>query len=72
VAAPAVTEVNPIGAGDAFAAGLGVGLDRGDDLRAATVLAVATGAASVSTELAGAVQAELLAGLHAGLTWERA
>ncbi len=72
VAAPTVAEVNPIGAGDAFAAGLGIGLERGLDLRAATTLAVATGAASVACELAGDVDPALLATLHAGLGWEAA
>ncbi|MBL8929058.1 MAG: bifunctional hydroxymethylpyrimidine kinase/phosphomethylpyrimidine kinase [Kineosporiaceae bacterium] len=63
VDAPTVREVNPIGAGDSFAAGLAVGLDRGLSLPEATVLAVATGAASVATELAGGVDPDLLAAL---------
>jgi 1-phosphofructokinase family hexose kinase len=60
VDAPSVPEVSSIGAGDAFAAGLGCGLDQGLDLRHATVLAVATGAASVATDLAGRVDVPLL------------
>jgi 1-phosphofructokinase family hexose kinase len=70
VSAPGVAEVNPIGAGDAFAAGLGVGLERGEALRAATVRAVATGAASVATPLAGSVDPELLARLLPSLGWQ--
>jgi fructose-1-phosphate kinase PfkB-like protein len=58
--APELAEVNPVGAGDAFAAGLAVGLERGATLREAAMLAVATGSASVTTELAGRVDAELV------------
>lgn len=60
VVAPAVTEVNPIGAGDAFAAGLGAGLERGEGLPRAAVRAVASGSASVTRPLAGDVDVELL------------
>jgi 1-phosphofructokinase family hexose kinase len=63
VAAPTVSEVNPIGAGDSFAAGLGCGLEQGLDLPGATRLAVATGAASVASELAGGVDPQVLARL---------
>jgi 1-phosphofructokinase family hexose kinase len=66
VDAPSVPEVSSIGAGDAFAAGLACGLDQGLDLRRATVLAVATGAASVATDLAGRVDVDLLRRLLAG------
>jgi 1-phosphofructokinase family hexose kinase len=66
VNAPTVPEVSSIGAGDAFAAGLACGLDQGLGLRQATVLAVATGAASVATDLAGRVDLELLRRLLAG------
>jgi 1-phosphofructokinase family hexose kinase len=69
VAAPRVAEVNPIGAGDSFAAGLGAGLERGEDLRTAAVRAVASGAASVVTPLAGEVDAALLAELLPTLKW---
>ncbi|MFZ0161256.1 MAG: PfkB family carbohydrate kinase, partial [Kineosporiaceae bacterium] len=58
--APSVPQVNPIGAGDSFAAGLAVGLERRLALREATVLAVATGAASVVTDLAGHVDAAVM------------
>ncbi len=71
IAAPVVTEVNPIGAGDAFTAGLAVGLEAGEDLRTAAVRAVATGAASVAMPLAGAVDPEVYRALQATLTWER-
>jgi len=71
VAAPRVAEVNPIGAGDAFAAGLGVGLERGEDLRTAAVRAVVSGAASVATPLAGQVDAALVAELLPTLGWSR-
>jgi 1-phosphofructokinase family hexose kinase len=54
--APVVTVVNPIGAGDAFAAGLAVGLARGEPLLDAAVLGVATGSASVEEGLAGALR----------------
>ncbi|MBK6872441.1 MAG: bifunctional hydroxymethylpyrimidine kinase/phosphomethylpyrimidine kinase [Kineosporiaceae bacterium] len=63
ITAPEVTEVNPIGAGDSFAAGLAAGLDRGLALPEATRWAVATGAASVASELAGGVDPALLAAL---------
>ena len=51
--APAVTVRNPIGAGDAFAAGLAAALERGADLAAATRAGIAAGAASVESPLAG-------------------
>ncbi|MFN8078780.1 MAG: PfkB family carbohydrate kinase [Kineosporiaceae bacterium] len=63
IPAPEVTVANPIGAGDSFTAGLAVGLDRGLALPEATRLAVATGAASVTTDLAGGVDPTLLAAL---------
>ncbi len=72
VPAPSVDQVNPIGAGDAFAAGLGVALERGDDLRTAVTQAVATGAASVASPLAGHVDPRLLAALAPGVVWEPA
>ena len=68
VAAPAVAEINPVGAGDAFAAGLAVALERGAELPDAAVHAVATAAASVAHPIAGmldpALQARLLSGIH--------
>jgi 1-phosphofructokinase family hexose kinase len=72
IAAPAVREVNPIGAGDAFVAGLAVALERGDDLRTAAICAVATGSASVAHPLAGGVDPTLVAGLAHALSVERA
>lgn len=69
--APSVPQVNPIGAGDSFAAGLACGLERGLALTEATTLAVATGAASVASDLAGGVDPALLNGLLTAL-FERA
>ena len=56
--APTVRVVNPIGAGDAFAAGLAAALARGEDLAIAAAEAVATGAASVESPLAGQLERE--------------
>jgi 1-phosphofructokinase family hexose kinase len=70
IGAPKVIEVNPIGAGDSFAAGLAVGLERGLALREASLLAVATGSASVANPLAGGVDGELVARLLPSLCWE--
>jgi 1-phosphofructokinase family hexose kinase len=72
IAAPSVREVNPIGAGDAFVAGLAVALERGDDLRTAALSAVATGSASVAHPLAGGVDPTLIAELARTLSLERA
>jgi 1-phosphofructokinase family hexose kinase len=72
VSAPSVPEVNPVGAGDSFVAGLAVALERGDDLRSATLCAVATGSASVATPLAGGVEPALVAELVRQLSVERA
>lgn len=55
VDAPAVTEVSPVGAGDALVGGLVVALEAGLDLRAASAAGVAAAAASVETALAGGV-----------------
>jgi 1-phosphofructokinase family hexose kinase len=63
ITAPSVREVNPVGAGDSFVAGLAVALERGDDLRSAALCAVATGSASVASPLAGGVAPTLLAEL---------
>jgi 1-phosphofructokinase family hexose kinase len=65
VDAPRVPEVSAIGAGDAFVGGLACALEKGLDLREAVVRAVATGAASVATDLAGSVDEALLARLLA-------
>src|SRR3954447_6923042 len=64
--APVVTVRNPIGAGDAFAAGFAAALERGADLREAARAAIAAGAASVEHPLAGRLdpaRAAQLAGL---------
>jgi 1-phosphofructokinase family hexose kinase len=65
-AAPPVAEVvNPIGAGDALVGGLALALERGEPFAAAVAAGMATGAASVETDVAGVVVpgrvAELLA-----------
>jgi 1-phosphofructokinase family hexose kinase len=66
VAAPAVAAVrNPIGAGDAFAAGLAIALERGEDFAAAVAAGMATGAASVETAVAGVVVPARVAALRA-------
>jgi 1-phosphofructokinase family hexose kinase len=72
VAAPPVREVNPVGAGDSFVAGLAVALERGDDLRAAALCAVATASASVANPLAGGVEPALVADLARRVSLERA
>ncbi len=71
-AAPRVQQVNPIGAGDSFAAGLAVALERGDPLREAARVAVASGAASVTTALAGHVDPATLTALLTALLAEPA
>ncbi len=71
IAASPVREVNPIGAGDSFVAGLAVALERGSDLRAAALCAVATGSASVAHALAGGVDPQLVAGISRKLVLER-
>ncbi|MDQ1292423.1 MAG: 1-phosphofructokinase [Actinomycetota bacterium] len=70
IAAPQVQEVNPIGAGDSFVAGLCAGLRRGFRIADAAVLGVATASASVTLPLAGDVPAELARRLCAELTWQ--
>ncbi len=74
VRAPKVDEVNPIGAGDAFVGGLACSLDAGLGLREATARAVASGAASVSTDVAGRIDDAVLARLlaDAAPVWEPA
>jgi 1-phosphofructokinase family hexose kinase len=70
--APAVEEENPIGAGDAFAAGLALALEQGDDLRTAAARAVATASASVAHPMAGRLDPDLAAALLATLKPEGA
>jgi 1-phosphofructokinase family hexose kinase len=72
IAAPAVTPVNPIGAGDSFAAALAIALERGSALRDAALAAVATGSASVAHPLAGGVDPLLVAELQPALALEPA
>jgi 1-phosphofructokinase family hexose kinase len=67
VQAPVVAEVNPIGAGDSFVAGLAAALEAGAGLREATLVAVATGSASVATPLAGRVDEATMQALLATL-----
>jgi tagatose 6-phosphate kinase len=55
---PRIDAVNPIGSGDAFAAGLVVSLLRGEDLGEACRWASAAGAANALTLLAGEVRRE--------------
>jgi 1-phosphofructokinase family hexose kinase len=56
VDAPRVALVlNPIGAGDAFVGGLGLALERGEPFASAVAAGMATGAASVETNVAGVV-----------------
>lgn len=72
IAAPSVAEVNPVGAGDSFVAGLAVALERGDDLRAAALCGVATGSASVAHPVAGGVDPALVPELATLLSLEPA
>jgi len=67
VQAPVVVEVNPIGAGDSFVAGLAAALEAGAGLREATLVAVATGSASVATPVAGHVDEATMRSLLATL-----
>ena len=55
VLAPRIDAVNPIGSGDAFAAGLVWRLLRGEDLGEACRWAAAVGAANALTPMAGEV-----------------
>jgi 1-phosphofructokinase family hexose kinase len=55
-AAPRVSVVvNPIGAGDALVGGLALALERGEPFAAAVAAGMATGSASVETDVAGVV-----------------
>ncbi len=58
VAAPKVRVISPIGSGDAFAAGLAVGLMRGQPVNEACILATACGAANAMTPTPGFLRAE--------------
>ena len=50
---PAIKAISAVGSGDAFAAGLALGLSRGQTLAEAMKLASACGAANAMTALAG-------------------
>jgi 1-phosphofructokinase family hexose kinase len=65
--APAVSVRNPIGAGDAFAAGLAAALAAGAELGAAVAAATAVGAASVEAPRAGDLDAARARALEADL-----
>ncbi|HSU53260.1 MAG TPA: hexose kinase [Candidatus Dormibacteraeota bacterium] len=56
ITAPRVTTVNPIGSGDAFTAGLTIGLLRGDELGEACRLASAAGAANALSLMPGELE----------------
>lgn len=58
ITSPAITPVNAIGSGDAFAAGLTVALSRGADVPQACRLATACGVANALTNLSGQVELE--------------
>jgi 1-phosphofructokinase family hexose kinase len=66
LSAPSVVVRNPIGAGDAFAAGFAVALEQGADLPAAARAGIAAGAASVEHPLAGALDPARARQLAAG------
>jgi tagatose 6-phosphate kinase len=53
---PPVDAVSPIGSGDSFAAGLAVGLLRGESVTESCILATACGAANAMTPVAGYVR----------------
>lgn len=65
VKSPTVRAVSAVGSGDAFAAGLAIGLSRGDSLPQACQLAAACGAANALTPLAGHLHAEEVERLRA-------
>lgn len=58
VRSPKVRAISAVGSGDAFAAGLAIGLSRGEALPQACQLAAACGAANALTPLAGHLRAE--------------
>jgi 1-phosphofructokinase family hexose kinase len=67
--APPVEAVgNPVGAGDSFLAGLALSVADGEPLEHAVAAALATGAASVETMLAGGVDPDRVEGLLTTLT----
>lgn len=56
ISAPPLAAVNPIGSGDAFAAGLAVAIEQGRDVEATYALAAACGGANAMTPRAGMVR----------------
>ena len=64
---PRVNVVSPIGSGDAFAAGVAVGIVRGLPLPDACALGVACGAANAQTALAGHVERPTVEALNPAL-----
>ena len=58
VTPPAVRAISAVGSGDAFAAGLALGLSRGEELPQALILAAACGAANAMTSRAGHLNEE--------------
>ncbi len=60
---PKIEAVNPVGSGDAFAAGLAAGLDRGEGIESALALAAASAASNALHFQAGQVDAEQVASL---------
>jgi tagatose 6-phosphate kinase len=71
VTPPNVATVSAVGSGDAFAAGLAVGLAQNQPLPEALRLAVACGAANVMTPLAGHVERRVVARLSEEVKVER-
>jgi fructose-1-phosphate kinase PfkB-like protein len=71
IQAPRINAVNPIGSGDAFAAGLLWRLLRGEDLGEACRWAAAVGAANALTPMPGEVHADDVHRLAAQVTVER-
>jgi tagatose 6-phosphate kinase len=71
IQAPRINAVNPIGSGDAFAAGLLWRLLRGEDLGEACRWAAAVGAANALTPMAGEVHQEDVKRLAGQVTTER-
>jgi tagatose 6-phosphate kinase len=71
VQAPSIDVVNPIGSGDAFAAGLLWRLLRGEDLGEACRWAAAAGAANALTPMPGDIHAEDVKRLAGQVTVER-
>ena len=70
VRSPQVKAINPIGSGDALAAGLACAIARGEKMPDACKLAVACGAANAMTERAGFVRPEDVEALRPQITVE--